>query len=177
MSHVRIRSPLLWYGGKCKLAQIIINLIPQHRCYVEPFAGGAHVLTQKPPAEFEVYNDIDGEVVNFLLELRKDPDRMAAALETLPYSRALYERWKWEEWPAEPFERAVRWFYINRSAVAAGNNHRSGWRHGNTRNPAKDFHTSISLLKAFAERFKYVQIECRDFREVIQVYDSPYTVF
>ncbi|MFB5189052.1 DNA adenine methylase [Alicyclobacillus fastidiosus] len=133
-----MQTPLIWFGGKSKLADDIIRLMPQHRCYVEPFGGGASVITAKAPVSYEVYNDIDGEVVNFLMVLRDKPHVLAGKCITIPYSRQLYNEWKWAEKPEDPFERAVRWFYLNRSAIAAGNNHRSGWRHSSATNPARD---------------------------------------
>lgn len=33
------RSPLIWFGGKSKMAKDIIRLMPAHKCYVEPFGG------------------------------------------------------------------------------------------------------------------------------------------
>jgi DNA adenine methylase len=172
-----VLSPCIWFGGKGKLAREIIRRMPNHKTYVEPFLGGANVVAQKEEAGIEIVNDIDEDLVNFLMVNREEPARLAADLETLPYSRSLYDRWKWEEKPEDPFERAVRWFYINRSAVAAGNNHKSGWRHGKSVNPAVDYHSAIGRLEAFAKRMSRVQIECRDFREIIKTYDSPDTFF
>ena len=105
------RSPLIWFGGKSRSAEHIISRFPSHRKYVEPFGGAAHVITQKPRVTYEVYNDIDSNVVNFLLQNRTDPERMQRACETLPYSRSLFERWKRESLPEDPSERAVRWFF------------------------------------------------------------------
>jgi DNA adenine methylase len=140
-------------------------------------SGGASVLTAKRPCSYEVYNDIDGEVVNFLLVLREAPEKLTHACITLPYSRQLYEEWKWGDKPTDKFERAVRWFYLNRSGIAAGNNHRSGWRHSNATNSARDLRNACARLQDFAERMMNVQAECRDFREVIRVFDGPDTVF
>ncbi|MCB1621874.1 MAG: DNA adenine methylase [Thiothrix sp.] len=37
-----IRSPLAgWLGGKYQLSRRIVQRIPQHDCYAEPFAGAA----------------------------------------------------------------------------------------------------------------------------------------
>ena len=65
-------KPLIWYGGKGLLAQKLVPLLPQHRIYVEPFAGGASVLFAKPPSPVEVLNDVHGDLVNFYRVLR-DP--------------------------------------------------------------------------------------------------------
>ncbi len=173
------RSPLIWFGGKARLAHRLIDLMPPHKVYVELFGGGAHVIAAKPPTSCDVYNDIDGDLVNFLLVLREDPDRFAQACETLPYSRALFERWKWEESPDDPFERAVRWFYGNRSAIAGGNAYKTGWAHSRHAgvNPALKWARVPDRFRSFSERMRGVMIECRDFREVLRVYDSPQTLF
>jgi DNA adenine methylase len=171
------RTPIIWFGGKQLLAQDIISLMPPHTCYVEPFGGGASVLAAKAPVNCDVYNDIDGDVVNFLMQLRKYPERMREAVNSLPYSRQLYEEWKWGRKPRSKFERAVRWFYLNRCGVASGNNHKTGWRHSKEVNPVRGYHAACDLLLEFAERMKYVQIEQLDFREIIDKYDSPNTLF
>ena len=172
-----MRSPIRWFGGKHYLAPLIINLMPPHTCYVEPFGGGANVIAQKPPVEVEVFNDIDEDLINFLMVLRSDPEKLVRVLETIPYSIALFERMKWEEKPNDPFERAVNWFYVMRSSICFSNNHKSGWRRSNQRNSARDYQSAVKGLLSFAKRFRTVMIERRDFREIISFYDSPETLF
>lgn len=171
------RTPLIWFGGKSRLVKTIYRYMPPHKCFVDLFGGGASVTTGKPPSFSEVFNDIDSELINFLLQLRRDPVRLANELDSLPYARELYNNWKREEMPTDKFEAAIRWFYLNRSGVVCGNKYKSGWRHGGTVNPAKDYHTSVAMLQEFATRFRNVQIENRDFREIIRTYDSPDTLF
>ena len=68
-----MRTPLTYYGGKQKLARQIVALMPAHRVYLEPFAGGAAVLFAKPRAERETLNDLDGDIVRFWRAVRERP--------------------------------------------------------------------------------------------------------
>lgn len=82
-----MRTPLTYYGGKQRLAAQIVPLMPAHRVYLEPFAGGAAMLFAKPRAERETLNDLDGTIVRFWRALRDRPDELAAAVASTPYSR------------------------------------------------------------------------------------------
>jgi len=42
-----MNSPLAYIGGKSKLSETIINMIPEHRAYCEVFAGAAWVFSGK----------------------------------------------------------------------------------------------------------------------------------
>lgn len=176
------RSPLIWFGGKSKYAQHIISRFPSHRKYVEPFGGAAHVISQKPRVTHEVYNDIDGSVVNFLMVSISEPERLREVCEALPYSRSIFEKWKREPMPHDSFEWAVRWFYMNRSAIGNGNAKQvpqTGWRHSTVsgQNPANGYVSACKLIPSFAERMKGVMIEQSDFRSIIEKNDDSETLF
>ena len=53
-------------GGKGNSYHHIINLIPPHDTYIEPFAGGAAIAQAKRPAKKNILIDIDLEVVRKL---------------------------------------------------------------------------------------------------------------
>jgi len=178
MRTTKISSPIPWIGGKHALAKWIISHFPEHHCYVEVFGGGASVLLQKPPSKVEVYNDKYVEVVNFFLILRDKPWQLVAAIKWLPNSRFLYEKWlnEWRsgEAPKDPVLRAAVWFYLQRYSFSG--NFGGGWSHGKTKSPP-NWNNIIENLILVAERLQKVQIECRDFREIIETYDSPNTLF
>lgn len=174
---MKIRSPLIWFGGKSKYAEYIINKMPKHKVYIEPFGGAAHVIAQKGRVSHEVYNDIDGVVVNFIMQAIENKDQLIEKLSILPYSRELYEKWKREDLPSDPFERAVRFFYLNRSAISRGNVDevsKTGWRHSTTssQNPAMGYVNACKLIDSFSKRMTGVMIENLDFKTIIEKYDS-----
>ena len=62
-----------YIGGKYNLLKTLAPLIPPHEIYVEVFGGAANLLLNKPPSPVEVYNDVDGEIVNLFLVVRDSP--------------------------------------------------------------------------------------------------------
>ncbi|MEX3614696.1 MAG: DNA adenine methylase [Burkholderia gladioli] len=103
------KFPLITYfGGKFRIASWVIQHLPPHDVYVEPYGGSAGVLLQKPRSRVEVYNDLDGEIVNLFRVLRDTANRaqLIEQLRLTSDSRAEFER----AWQAceEPIERARR---------------------------------------------------------------------
>src|SRR5260370_3602669 len=109
-----VPSPLNWFGGKSKVATQIVKHFPAHRTYCEPFGGSAAVLLAKQPAKVEIYNDIDGELVNLFRVLR-DAElcaKLHAAAETTLYARAEFELAK--QISDDPVEAARRFVVRHR---------------------------------------------------------------
>lgn len=86
------RPILRYHGGKWMLADWVLSNFPPHRVYVEPFGGAASVLLQKPRAYTEVYNDLDGEIVNLFRVLRTNAAELDRQLRLTPYSRTEYDQ-------------------------------------------------------------------------------------
>lgn len=51
-------------GGKGRLWQRIVSMIPPHRVYIETHLGGGSVLRNKRPAEVSIGIDADAEVID-----------------------------------------------------------------------------------------------------------------
>lgn len=87
------RPVLRWHGGKWILAPWIISHFPKHRIYTEVFGGAASVLMRKNRSYAEVYNDIEGEVVNLFRILRDEraAGRLKEVLELTPFARDEWE--------------------------------------------------------------------------------------
>ena len=59
-----LKPPICRMGGKSKLRKTIIEMIPEHTCYIELFFGAGWVYFGKEPSKVEVINDIDKELIN-----------------------------------------------------------------------------------------------------------------
>ena len=60
-----MNSFICWVGGKKLLRKSIIDNFPEGTDrYIEVFGGAGWVLFGKEPHKLEVFNDIDGELIN-----------------------------------------------------------------------------------------------------------------
>lgn len=112
------RPILRYHGGTWILAPWIISHFPAHRVYVEPFGGAASVLLRKERSYGEVYNDLDGEIVNLFRIVREQPRKLMRSLAWTPFSRDEYRAAF--DISAEPLEMARR--TIVRSFMGFGSN-------------------------------------------------------
>jgi DNA adenine methylase len=176
------RPVLRWLGGKFRLAKWIIRHFPSHRIYVEPFGGAGSVLLQKDRSYNEIYNDLDGELVNLFRVLRSDrAPELLEALRLTPYARAEYHA-AFEQCEEE-VERARR--TIVRSHLAHGTggarmDRPTGFRtdgsSGST-NVAGEWADLPDALQAVIERMRGVNIEQRPALELLERYAGPDTLF
>lgn len=176
------RPPLRYYGGKWRVGEWIINQFPPHTCYVEPYAGGASVLMQKAPADHEVINDLNGDVVNFFRVLRSNTEDLVRAIWCTPYSREELLLARTSTTSEDPIERARR-FYIRcwQSFGSGVGTSSTGWRYGKGDNgsdssPIPTWNNTDALWQA-AARLKLVQIEKDSALEVIKRFDHKGTLF
>ena len=175
-----VERPILRYhGGKWLLAPWIISQMPEHKIYVEPFAGAASVLLRKPRCYAEIYNDMDGEIVNLFRVVKDCGDELRRAIELTPYSRADFSL-SYEP-NGNPVEQARR--TAARFSMGFGTNSMkktTGFRASSTQSgqtPANDWRKYPENLGAIIERLRGVTIENKEAVEIIQTHDTPETLF
>lgn len=178
-----VTSPALRYhGAKFRLASWVMQFFPPHRCYVEPYGGAAGVLLQKPRAYAEVYNDLDGDVVNFFSILRDPVDRakLIEACILTPYARDEFDL-AWEP-TDDRIERARR--LAIRAQMGFGSAGATKGKTGFRIDTRRKYGTSQQLwveypkaIAAAGERFTGVMIENRPAIEVLQQHDAPDALF
>ncbi|MEO9030505.1 MAG: DNA adenine methylase [Ktedonobacteraceae bacterium] len=174
-------KPFAWYGGKEALAPLLVSLLPRHEVYCEVFGGSGALLFAKPPSRLEIFNDLDSGVVNFFRVLRnpKQVEELQRLLTLTPYAREEYYDClkQWEVAP-DPVECARQW-YVGVMQSMNSSIRNTGWSSTKTlgSNPAKAWRNSAKRLHLCAERLAQVEIDHRDFEQVLQAYDNPTTCF
>ncbi len=172
------RPPLAgWMGGKSLLARRIIECIPQHDCYVEPFCGAAWVLFKKPESKVEVINDINKEVVTLYRCLQWHLEEFVRYFKWALVARDEFERLK----TANPdtltdIQRAARFYYLQQ-ACFGGRIANPTFGYGVTRGPKLNLLRIEEYLSAAHLRLARVYVECLPYAEVISRYDGPGTFF
>jgi len=176
-----LNSPIKWVGGKSRLRKIIVDILPPHTCYVEPFAGAAWVLFAKPPSDVEILNDIDQELITFFRVVKGRPEELLESFELELVARAEFERLASLD-PAQltDVQRAHRFYYLIMAGWGGELNYPrfqtsiSDGGHGNRLIGA--LRTLRERLAPIYERLRTVIIENLDWRDCIQRYDRPGTV-
>jgi len=88
----KLKTPISYYGGKQKLANKIISVIPDHTLYCEPFTGGGAVFFAKKPSEIEVLNDTNRELINFYKVVQNDFISLEKEIRISLHSRDLHRK-------------------------------------------------------------------------------------
>lgn len=175
------RPVLRWHGGKWLLAPWILTHFPAHEVYVEPFGGAGSVLMRKMRSYAEVWNDLDGDVVNLFRVLRgPDAERLVALLRITPFSREGFDE-AYED-TDDNIERARR--LIIRSFHGFGSDGHNGARPTGFRansnrsgtTPAHDWINYPDSLVTVINRLQGVVIENRPAMQVMAAHDGPDTL-
>lgn len=175
-----------WYGGKFSQLGWLLPLLPKCHHYCEPFSGSGAVLLNRAPSPVETYNDIDGDVVQFFKVLRSDSEELIRACKLTPFSREeYYEAIYGSETGLTEVERARRFFIRARQTRMglAQTARLSSWANckqnsnGGRSAVVSRWAGGVEGLGEVAERLLRVQIENRPALDLIQLYDSPTTLF
>lgn len=112
-----IPAPFGYHGAKQRLSTRILDKLPPHNAWVEAFCGSAALTLAKRPAQIEVLNDINGEVVNFFRQLRNNTSKLCRAIRLTPYAREELRRARSSNRPLSDLERARRFFVASMMAI------------------------------------------------------------
>ena len=175
-------APFQWFGGKWEMADWIIEHLPDHHTYVEPYGGAASVLLKKEPSPVEVYNDLDDHVANFFHVVRQYPNDLVRLVSLTPYHRGEYSR-AVAHIDDEPdsVERARLFLLVARQSIGgawgrAWSCQRTHSRRGMASGNSRWLNVATSIYQ-IADRLIQVQIDEKTALEIIADYDRDNTLF
>jgi len=183
MQHVEIEpvKPLAAYmGGKRNLAGRIVPMIEKtpHHCYVEVFVGmGGIFFRRRLQPKAEVINDASREVANLFRIVQRHYVPFMDFMKHQLTTRAEFERLAATD-PSTltDLERAARFIYLQRTGFGGKI---EGRTFGTQRTASARFDVTkvAPMIEDVHGRLTRVVIECLDWRELIDTYDGPGTLF
>lgn len=168
-----MNSFISWIGGKKLLRNEILEQFPEHgtfKRYIEVFGGAGWVLfSREAHATMEVYNDVNGDLVNLFRVVKYHPEALQKELDWTLMSREQFFNATQETRGLTDIQKAARFFIAIKESF--GTNCRSfGVR-------PLDIQNAIDFLRVASERLRKVVIENVDFERLLQTYDRPDALF
>jgi ATP-dependent DNA ligase/site-specific DNA-adenine methylase len=157
-------------GGKSRVAAFLVSLIPEHKTFVEPFAGGAAVFWKKEQSVREVLNDADTEIAFAYQFIRDVTEEQVTKLKQQYWepSKELFFKLRDSKAPSDPVERFYRFMYVLYHSYG-----RSMKTFGYQKRPPM----ICNRLMKHKERLKGVIVRSGDYKEVMKEFDSPETFY
>src|SRR5512138_45647 len=168
-----IKSPLRYPGGKSRAITKIAAYIPEKFSeFREPFVGGGSVFIYvrqlHPKIKFWI-NDLNYDLYCFWKYTQRDAnllaDEIATIKENTTNGRRLFEKYQEVNTSISEFERAVRFFILNRitfsGTVDSGGYSEAAYR-------SRFTISSISRLKLLGTLLEDVKITNLDYKDVLR---------
>lgn len=171
-----INSPFRYAGGKFYARKLILDFIPNHNSYVEPFAGGGSIFFAKNKVSGNWLNDIDDELINCYMIIRDNPELLIERLKDEKATKERHTYYKKEYKATNNIERATRWYYLNRTSYSGIMNMvNCYWGYGEKYSMRPE-NWSRNILRT-SEKLQGVNITCSDFEKVISEVDDGSFIF
>lgn len=175
-----MRLPFSYYGGKQTLAKRIIEMIPAHTLYAEPFTGGAAVFFNKEKSDIEVLNDTNKNLMTFYRVVQNDFTSLEKEVRISLHSRSLHKDASTIYNAPHLFnETKVAW-----SVWALGNMSFASMMDGSFGYDKTKQHTTKKITNKrntftedYAIRLQNVNLECTDAIRIIESRDTPNSFF
>lgn len=169
-----INSPFRYPGGKFYARKLIMEHVPQHSDYMEPFAGGGSVFFAKQKVTTNWLNDADSDLINTYIHIRDYPEDLIRFLDGLPAKKELHTFYKDEYTPSNDLERAGRWYYLNRTSYSGiMKMENCYWGYGPKYSMRPE--NWPRNIRRTSQKLQGTKITCLDFRDVL--HEAPNDAF
>lgn len=170
-----MNSFISWIGGKKLLRKRILEEFPKQETYnryVEVFGGAGWVLfSSDRHAKMEVYNDVNGNLVNLFKCTKYHPEALQKELEYTLMSREQFfdAKEQIDIRGLTDIQRAARFYILVKESF--GTDLRSfGVR-------SKNIENAVDYISIISKRLNNVVIENQDFERILKTYDKQDALF
>lgn len=169
-----MNSFISWIGGKKLLRKKVLEQFPDPETYgryIEVFGGAGWVLFSRDKhAPMEVFNDVNGELINLYRVVKYHPEALQKELEWLLMSREqFFDELNRNTRGLTDIQRAARFFCLIKESFGAD------CRSFGVR--SRNMKKTVDYLKEVSGRLNRVVIENQDFEQLIKTYDRPDALF
>lgn len=169
-----MNSFISWIGGKKLLRKKILEQFPNQESierYIEVFGGAGWVLFSKDKhAPLEIFNDVNGELINLYRIVKYHSEALQKELEWLLMSREqFFDELKRNTRGLTDIQRAARFYCLIKESFGADCKS-FGVR-------TRDMQKTVEYLKDVSKRLNKVVIENHDFERLIKTYDRSGALF
>jgi len=168
-----------YFGSKRRIAARLCNKLPPHNAWVELFCGSAAMTIAKAPAQIEVINDIDDNIINFYKQLRNNGKKLRELIRLTPYSRKELELARGKKGAPSDIERARRFFITAMMAINGSFGDRPGgfsvsnsYSRNGVEARVNRWNSMNIYLETVIERLSKVRIEHQDALKLFQEYKN-----
>lgn len=174
-----MKSPIKWVGGKSKLINKLIPLIPKHKCYVEVFGGAGWLLFGKEQSSVEILNDYDNWLMNFWSVVQNAHEQLIDSFKYTLVSRELFNNYK-NKYKNNNIEDAIEkahiFYYLVNAGFASDMKNPIFGTKCQRRNGLRIDEIDTSINNAY-KRLQKVTIENKSFEDIFKIYDNENTFF
>ena len=181
MKDIVLSTPISYYGGKQRMLQYILPIMPNDMTlYCEPFIGGGAVFWAKEPSPVEVINDNNRELINFYEVCQNDFIDLEKLIRITLHSRSLFSDARVIYDNPHMFDRIKRaWavWVLSTQGFASKIDGTWGYEKQKSSVSTKIKNKRETFTEDLAIRLQKVQIECTDALRVIRSRDGKNAFF
>ena len=134
---MRVTSLFGWFGGKANMSKFIIEKMPPHTIYAEPFAGSAAVFFRKNKCEENYLNDLYPELIDLyqVLQDKEKNSELKRLMRLTPHSQAefVFCKENFNDPSISEIEKARRWLTFQVQGFSGGGFGNRSWGYARTK--------------------------------------------
>lgn len=155
-------------GGKSRVAVQLVSMIPEHKIYIEPYAGGAAVFWKKEKVSKSILNDKNAEIAQAYQFIRDHTSQQLNRLKQMNWEpdQKTWNSLKDSSIPKDPVQRFYRFFYVQAYSYGL-----SSKTYGYKKNQTKVY----NRFEKLKEELKETEIYSADANKIINKYNSKDT--